>query len=253
MNLFFEQEYILFEILDILYLDQANIKMNNSNRNFDALSFRLESDTLLETDKQQIEVSDNSICYVPSNLSYMRQSKRDKMIVVHFKAFNYHAEQIEYFYPENPKKYRGLFTQILDCWNKKEVSYKNDCASLLSKILSQLYKDNQPPVSNNRIYNSLVYIHQNYMRSDFSLTEAAAKSFISETYFRKLFKQEFNISPKHYIICRRMEYAKALILSGYFSIREIAAQCGYNDEKHFSSEFKRYTGIQPTQYRYNYN
>ena len=80
----FEQEYIIFEILDVLFFDQKNSRTNNSNRNFDAISFRYKADTTLNTHKQQIELSDDSICYVPSNLSYTRKSKKDKLIVIHF-------------------------------------------------------------------------------------------------------------------------------------------------------------------------
>lgn len=253
IGLFFEQDYIIFELLEVLYLDQACSKTYNSNRNFDAISFRYETDTTLNTRKQQIEVPDDSICYVPSNLSYTRKSKKDKLIVIHFKAFNYHSEMIECFNPENPEKYRKLFNEILDCWSQKEVSYKNECSALFSKILSELYKDNQPAYKNKKIGESILYIEKNCLRNDFSLSVAAAKSFVSEPYFRRLFKKEFNISPKQYVIERRIEYAKALIITGYFSIREISELCGYNDEKHFSSEFKKNTGLSPSKYSYNFS
>ena len=250
--MFFEQDYIVFELLEVLYLDQACSKISNSNRNFDALSFRYKADTVLSTHSQEIEVSDNSICYVPSNLSYTRKSKKDKLIVIHFKAFNYHSESIECFNPENFEKYQKIFKKILDLWNKKEVSYKNECAALFSKILSELYRDNQPAYKNKKIDKSILYIEKNLLRNDFSLSVAAAKSFVSEPYFRRLFKKEFNVSPKQYVIERRMEYAKALIIAGYFSIQEISELCGYNDQKHFSTEFKKITGLSPSVYRYNY-
>ena len=249
----FEQEYIIFEILDVLFFDQKNSRTNNSNRNFDAISFRYKADTTLNTYKQQIEVSDDSICYVPSNLSYTRKSKKDKLIVIHFKAFNYHSEMIEWFSPENPEKYRKLFNEMLDCWNKKEVSYKNECSALFSKILSEMYKDNQPAYKNKKIGESIIYMEKNCLRNDFSLAVAAAKSFMSEPYFRRLFKKEFSMSPKQYVIERRMEYAKALIIAGYFSIQEISKLCGYNDQKHFSAEFKKITGVSPSKYGYNFN
>lgn len=250
--MFFEQEYIVFELLDVLYLEQTNINMYNSNRNFDALSFRYDAETMLSTEKQQIEVLSNSICYVPSNLSYTRKAENDRLIVIHFKAFNYHSEKIECFYPEAAEKYKELFCEILRLWNKKDVSYRNECASLLSKILSELYKDNQSTAEKSKIHPSVMYIQKNCLHRDFSLSDAARRSFISDVYFRKLFRKEFNMSPKRYVIECRIEYAKALILSGYFSVGEVASLCGYNDEKHFSSEFKRITGVSPSKYDYNY-
>jgi AraC-like DNA-binding protein len=250
--LIFGQEYIIFELLDVLYLNQKCAKTYNANRNFDAISFRFESDTVIETSKTQIEFSDNSICYIPSNLSYARTSQKDNLIVVHFKSFNYHSDTAECFCPENPEKYRVLFKEILDCWNSKETSYKNECSVIFRKILSEFYKDSKPDFKNRKIQESIIYIEKNYLRSDFSVSDAAAKSFISETYFRKLFKQEFGISPKHYVINRRIEYAKGLIITGYFTIGKIAEMCGYNDEKHFSTEFKKITGVSPSKYNYNF-
>lgn len=248
----FEQDYVVFELLDILYLDQACSKLYNSNRNFDAISFRYEAETILNTHKQEIMVSDDSISYIPSNVNYTRISQKDKLIVIHFKTFNYRSEMIEYFNPENPEKYRKLFKEILDVWEKKETSYKYECSALFSKIFSEMYKDNQSAYKNPKIGKSILYIENNCLRNDFSLSVAASLSFVSEPYFRKLFKREFNISPKQYVIERRLEYAKALIIAGYFSIQEISELCGYNDTKHFSSEFKKNTGLPPSKYSYNF-
>ena len=251
--MFFEQEYIVFELLEVLYLEQTNINMYNTNRNFDALSFRFEADTILSYEDKEIEVQKNSICYFPSNLEYTRVSNRDKMIVVHFKAFNYHSNDIQCFFPHNPEKYRKLFREIIDVWNKKELSYKNDCSALFYKILSEMFKDNYTMnLKDNKLSDALIYIHQNYLRSDFSLSDASAKSHFSETHFRRLFKQEFNVSPKKYVTNLRIEYAKALIITNYFTITEIAGMCGFTDEKHFSSIFKSITGISPSLYTYSF-
>ena len=137
--MFFEQEYVVFELLEVIFLDQQNVNVHNSNRNFDALSFRYEADTILSAGKQQLEAHNNSICYIPSNISYTRQSSMDKMIVIHFKTFNYHSEKIEYFNPGNPDKYQKLFSKISDCWNKKELSYKNEYFKIDKLTLKKKY------------------------------------------------------------------------------------------------------------------
>ena len=71
--LIFEQENVIFEILDVLYFDLASSKHYNYGRNFDALSFRYEADTVVETEKTQFEFNDNTIAYFPSNVKRKTQ------------------------------------------------------------------------------------------------------------------------------------------------------------------------------------
>ena len=121
--MFFEQDTIGFQILEVLSFDQGYTKKYNFKRNFDAISFRLEADTVIEYKDKQLQFTDNSIGFFPSNVDYTRITHRDNMIVVHFKAFNYHTNEIEGFFPKEPEKYRKLFTQILACWKAKDNAY----------------------------------------------------------------------------------------------------------------------------------
>ncbi len=247
----FEQETIGFQILDVLFFDQEYTKKYNYKRNFDALSFRCEADTVIEYKRQKLNFSDNSIGFFPSDVDYTRITNRDKMIVVHFKVFNYHTNEIESFFPTDPQKYYLLFSHILDCWNEKKTAYKHEAASILNIIFSELYKDNASKKKyKSKINSSLEYINDNYLNNNFSLQTAAKMSFMSDTYFRKLFKEDFGISPKQYIINRRIKYAASLIIAGYYSLKEISQMCGYNDYKHFSVEFKKVIGVSPSDYTY---
>ena len=245
----FEQESIGFQILDVLSFEQDYIKMYNFKRNFDALSFRYEADTVIEHKDRLLHFSDNSIGFFPSDVDYTRTTNKDKVVVVHFKAFNYHTNEIEMFIPDDYQKYRILFEKILNCWNKNDTAYKHEAASLLNLIFSELYKDNKKAYGyNKKIDSSIKYIEENYLKKDFSLQTAAKKSYISDTYFRKLFKQEFGISPKQYVINRRIKHAASLIIAGYYSLESISELCGYNDYKHFSVEFKKVIGVSPSKY-----
>lgn len=248
----FEQEYIVFEILDVLYIDQSFKKKTDTNRNFDAISFRYEADTVIQNEHQQIDFHDNSIGFFPSEICYTRSSKNDKLIVVHFKAFNYHSREIEKFIPDEPEKYGKLFKELLVYWDNKDISYKSDCAAILNKIFSNFYRDTATVCGEQKISESVMYIQKNYLKQNFSLSVAASKSFVSEQYFRKLFKKEFGMSPKKYVIEQRIKYAEALILTKYYTIQEVSEMCGYNDYKHFSVEFKKVTGVSPSKYVYKF-
>ena len=71
---------------------------------------------------------------------------------------------------------------------------------------------------------------------------------MSEVYFRRLFLSFFGVSPKEYIIQKRIDYAKSLLRSGNFSVSKAAELCGYSEPCHFSREFAKRVGIPPSKY-----
>lgn len=85
--------------------------------------------------------------------------------------------------------------------------------------------------------------------TDLSL-EAVAKSMsISSSYFQHLYTKYFGVSFRNDIISMRIEYAKELLTGTTDSIETIAYLCGYNNEVHFYRQFRKNTGMTPTEYR----
>ena len=252
--MFFDNDMISFNLLDVLELKQEHIAMYNRKRNFNALSFRSKADTVLKSRTGVFQMGDSYVSFVPSNLDYSRVSKIDELIVIHFEVINCNARDIEFFEAKNPKAFQKLFTNILECWNRKEVGYKYKCSAIFNEILAMCYSENYKPKSiNSKIKNSVDYLLKHYNDCDLSIKAIAEQSFMSEVYFRKLFKAEYGISPQKYIVCLRIQYAKELISIGYYSLKEIALLSGYTDYKYFSTEFKKQVGVSPSDYVYNYN
>ena len=72
---------------------------------------------------------------------------------------------------------------------------------------------------------------------------------MSDTYFRKIFKANYGISPMEYIINKRMSRAQSIITSGeYNSINEVALSVGYSDALYFSRVFSKKFGICPSKF-----
>lgn len=252
--MFFEKEFLLFNIIDVIELKQQDVNIFNHGRNYSALSFRLHSDAMLKTSKNQFNMCDNCIAYVPSNVEYHRTANMDEMIVIHFEMMNYHTDTIEFFTAKNPDTFIKLFKELLYCWNTKELSYKYNCTAILCEIFAKCHRQNFKLVPNqSKIASSAEYLQKHYTDSNLSIKELAEKSFMSEVYFRKLFKEEFGTSPQKYIINLRIQHAIGLISTGYFSLQEVAARSGYNDYKYFSTEFKKVIGVSPSNYLYNFH
>lgn len=249
----FSEDALSFQILDVLYIDQGVYETRAEGRDFDALSFRLEANTEIESRHTRVRFTDGMVGYFPSTVDYRRITKRDKMIVVHFKALNFSGREIEAYRPEDPEGYRVLFEAILDVWRRKETGYRYDCTAILNRIFAELYRENvqkKPPYG--KIDAAVRYIEQNCLKADFALSSAAERAFMSEVYFRRLFHEEFGMSPKQYVTRFRISHAASLILSGYFTLQEVSARCGFRDYKHFTVQFKRIIGVSPSQYDYDF-
>lgn len=67
--------------------------------------------------------------------------------------------------------------------------------------------------------------------------------------FRKAFKKAIGMSPKQYMVRRRMDEACRLLRSEPLRISQIASRLGYPSPYEFSSQFKRQIGVFPSQFR----
>ena len=93
------------------------------------------------------------------------------------------------------------------------------------------------------------YMDENY-HTEISLENFAKKNGISRNYLYTLFKREYSVSPKEYLMTRRIEKAK-LILSDqtvHLSVSEVAYVVGFNDPLYFSKVFRKIVGIPPSKY-----
>ncbi|MCD8118057.1 MAG: AraC family transcriptional regulator [Lachnospiraceae bacterium] len=75
----------------------------------------------------------------------------------------------------------------------------------------------------------------------------------NEKYLTTLFREKTGTSLKAHIISQKMERAKFLLCNTSAAISEISYNLSYWDEQSFSSAFKRFTGMSPTEYRRMYS
>ncbi len=78
----------------------------------------------------------------------------------------------------------------------------------------------------------------------------AAQVGLSQRHFTRRFRQHAGITPKRMILRRRIELACELLCHHPgMPVREVSAACGFEDPYHFSTQFKRHTGVPPSTYR----
>ena len=85
--------------------------------------------------------------------------------------------------------------------------------------------------------------------SNFGLVDLAALVGYSPDHFSRLFKHTFQQSPYQYVLSRRIEKAMTMLRDETLAIAEIASACGFANQRHLTTAFKRRTGTTPGAYR----
>lgn len=130
--------------------------------------------------------------------------------------------------------------------NKPEI-YRN-VFKLLVRILDQLTGDAACDMLAPSSYKIRDFIDSN-IQANIGLDDIANKFFFSKSYIISCFKNEFGISPKQYIIQKKIETAKNMLLETDMSVKAISEMLHFADSHHFSNTFKKQTGISPMEYR----
>ncbi|MCD9023856.1 response regulator [Cohnella silvisoli] len=86
-----------------------------------------------------------------------------------------------------------------------------------------------------------------------NVSQIVSSLYISSSHANLIFKQQTGHTLFDYLIIKRMEAAKQMLLDPYIKIYEIAERTGYKTASYFASVFKEYTGLTSKQYRDKYS
>ena len=89
------------------------------------------------------------------------------------------------------------------------------------------------------------YIQANY-QSHITIDGIAKNLGIDRRYFSRIFTKYIGVSPQKYLVDYRLEKAKYLLMTGEYSVSEVAVSVGYDDIFAFSKIFKKKYGISPS-------
>lgn len=84
---------------------------------------------------------------------------------------------------------------------------------------------------------------------DISLDDLAGEACLSAFHFSRLFHEATGMPPHRYVIERRVDAARRMLLSGRSTIAAIALDTGFGSQANFSRTFRKLTGMTPGQYR----
>lgn len=78
-----------------------------------------------------------------------------------------------------------------------------------------------------------------------TIKELSRKAAINECYLKKGFKEMYGTTIFDFFQSQRMEHAKYLLYEKGLSVTDVSASLGYSSISHFSTAFKKHTGLKP--------
>jgi len=97
-----------------------------------------------------------------------------------------------------------------------------------------------------RLRSVIEYIEA-HLDQDLTLSELATVAGFSVSHFKPLFKHAVGVPVHRYVVERRVERARRLVLEGDRSMAEIAVEVGFAHQSHMARCMRRVLGLSPSQ------
>ncbi len=148
--------------------------------------------------------------------------------------------------------------QYMEEASLKQAGYEFMTHTIVNQIVIILLRQLRSNISHNiiernyhekdGINRAISFLKENYHR-DYSLESVAQTANLSPYHFIRVFKLTTGKTPYDYLLDIKIDKACHLLRSSKISVTEACFICGFNNLEHFSSVFKRKTGMLPSQYK----
>ena len=219
-------------------------------------TIRIESNTLVYLPPQAIlEIEDGDeqvvlffINFEVGNLALREQF--DQFMSSTFPTFHVH---------DKDNRLRSLLNSLLEEGERREIGACMAMQGLFFNILMNMIRfssayhspDREPETVSGSIgyFNQAIhYINQNISKN-IKISDIASEIGISEIYLYKIFMKHAKKSPQQLLLAYRIQLAKNYLRNPGLSIKTISTELGFSNQNHFSTLFKKVTGLSPKEYR----
>lgn len=130
-----------------------------------------------------------------------------------------------------------------------EMSIRGYCMSIVDELrkIWTVHQRKEEKDSRASLYPALLYMKKNYA-AEISIPELADICHISETHFRRLFREKFRMSPIDYLNHIRIHEACLLLSRKSMLISEAAEETGYHTVSTFNRNFLKIMNTSPSEW-----
>ena len=130
-----------------------------------------------------------------------------------------------------------------------EFEAQSRLAFVIERIQAHLAGAVAPPerVGNRRLAQRLRDLIDARLETGLTLDDASAMLHADPTHLVRTFSREFGLPPHRYLVGRRIDTARRLLLDG-MRPADVAATVGFHDQSHLNRHFKRMLATTPARY-----
>ncbi len=152
---------------------------------------------------------------------------------------------------------KSIFQNIILELEQKRYSYINQVQNYIQIIVNYIirylfeshYFSDSNTNPNAAIHKIRDYIDHNFCKSDFTLEKISKQFFLSQSSLTHLFHIHYKITPRQYIIEKKINLAKQYLMTTSQSIETIASSLGYATPRQFIRLFKDNLKMTPSEFR----
>lgn len=207
---------------------------------------------------ERITLTDGDVLFLSPNCAYSIVTEKEfKHYTVNFDIHE-HTSRLGFLnksyvllYKDNTEQLKRCFSELTNTWVLKKNGFEMQATACLYKLLSLFYFDCTSRSDSSyasRLLCAKEYIDQHF-NEPITLEQLAFLSNMSVTNFRREWKKHYSESPIQYRDSMRLYYAKEYLVSGYYTVTEIAEKCGFDDVSYFVRFFKQKTGLTPGEFK----
>lgn len=240
----FGENFQIQSVLAKLYTFEKQNLVFVPGRPFYSLSFRNCGQVRING---ELNVTFQSILYMPSDTSYTTEVlQTGDAYVVHFTAIGQLPKEPICIQADTGTSIGPLFQKLTEqCSEEQKFKAFATLYTIFDKINTLT---SQKQKISKRMLLTKQYIDQNFQNGFISVGQLAEMANISETYFRKEFKNTFGCTPLEYMRKVRISHAVFLLEIGQDNVTDVAMQCGYDNLSYFSYDFRKVIGQPPSKY-----
>lgn len=160
------------------------------------------------------------------------------------------------FHCGSSSEYQYLFRAMINELQMCQDSYSEMLEMYLKQIFIKLQRHFKSSINtdNSRaaeeIDKAISYFSEHY-NEPISIDDYAEQNHVSASWFIRNFRLYAGITPKQFILQKRIYNAEALLQNTQYNINEIAQIVGYDNPLYFSRIFQKAKGLSPSEYRKN--